>query len=118
MEMNRRGLLCSLASAMAAVKVPATRAAIGPMKHDTGFMASLRGRTVDPKVNGFDPHAVLRDFDRGRTRRLPGGRMLREFEIEAGDQELELAPGVRFAAWSYNGRVPGPTLRATEGDLL
>ena len=27
-------------------------------------------------------------------------------------------PGVRFAAWTYNGRVPGPTLRCREGDRL
>lgn len=38
--------------------------------------------------------------------------------IAAAEQEKEVAPGVRFAAWSYNGRIPGPTLRATEGDRL
>ena len=27
-------------------------------------------------------------------------------------------PGVRFAAWTYNGRIPGPTLRCREGDRL
>ena len=27
-------------------------------------------------------------------------------------------PGVTFAAWTYNGRIPGPTLRAREGELL
>ncbi|MBI2844917.1 MAG: multicopper oxidase domain-containing protein, partial [Chloroflexi bacterium] len=31
---------------------------------------------------------------------------------------IEVAPGVFFPAWTYNGHVPGPTLRATEGDLL
>ena len=25
---------------------------------------------------------------------------------------------MKFAAWTYNGRIPGPTLRATEGDRL
>ena len=29
-----------------------------------------------------------------------------------------MAPGVKFAAWTYNGRVPGPTLRCSEGELL
>ncbi|MFC7583762.1 multicopper oxidase domain-containing protein [Nonomuraea antimicrobica] len=29
-----------------------------------------------------------------------------------------MAPGVTMPAWTYNGRVPGPTLRATEGDRL
>ena len=27
-------------------------------------------------------------------------------------------PGVTFAAWTYNGRIPGPTLRCREGELL
>jgi FtsP/CotA-like multicopper oxidase with cupredoxin domain len=73
---------------------------------------------VDPKVNGFDPSAVLRDFDWGKTRRLAGGRTLRERELIAYDKEIEIVPGVKFSAWTYNGRVPGPTLRAREGDLL
>jgi manganese oxidase len=29
-----------------------------------------------------------------------------------------VAPGLRFAAWTYNGRVPGPTLRCREGERL
>jgi FtsP/CotA-like multicopper oxidase with cupredoxin domain len=44
--------------------------------------------------------------------------MLREYEIFAVDREIEIAPGVRFPAWTYNGQVPGPTIRATEGDRL
>ena len=27
-------------------------------------------------------------------------------------------PGVSFAAWTYNGRIPGPTLRCREGERL
>jgi FtsP/CotA-like multicopper oxidase with cupredoxin domain len=76
------------------------------------------GATVDHKANGFNPTELLRDFDLGRTRRLPSGRVLREWELVAADKELEVAPGVRFQAWTYNGRVPGPTLRCREGELL
>ena len=36
----------------------------------------------------------------------------------AVDREIEVAPGVRFAAWTYNGRIPGPTLRCREGERL
>jgi len=76
------------------------------------------GGEVDHAFNGFDPTEMLRDFDWGETRRLPGGRTLREWEIVAQDKEIEVAPGVRYAAWTYNGRVPGPTLRCREGDRL
>jgi FtsP/CotA-like multicopper oxidase with cupredoxin domain len=76
------------------------------------------GATVDHRANGFDPTAILRDFDYGKTRRLASGRVLREWEIVAQDKEIEVAPGVKYQAWTYNGRVPGPTLRAREGERL
>jgi FtsP/CotA-like multicopper oxidase with cupredoxin domain len=41
-----------------------------------------------------------------------------EHTLIATDQELEIAPGVFFPAWTYNGTVPGPIIRATEGDTL
>ena len=75
-------------------------------------------RAVDHDRNGFNPTEILRDFDYGKTRRLPNGRVLREWEIVAADREIEVAPGVSYEAWTYNGRVPGPTLRAREGELL
>jgi FtsP/CotA-like multicopper oxidase with cupredoxin domain len=71
-----------------------------------------KGR-VDPRANGFDPVEILRDFDEGTVR---GG--VREWEIVAEDKEIEVAPGVKFPAWAYNGRVPGPTLRARQGERL
>ncbi|MES1944522.1 multicopper oxidase type 3 [Salinisphaera sp. PC39] len=73
---------------------------------------------VDHRRNGFDPHALLTDWDGGMVSRLPDGRRLREYEIVAVDREIEIAPGLFFPAWTYAGRVPGPTLRATEGDLV
>jgi FtsP/CotA-like multicopper oxidase with cupredoxin domain len=76
------------------------------------------GRSVDHAANGFHPTELLRDFDYGSTRRLASGRVLREWEIVAQDREIEVAPGVSCEAWTYNGRVPGPTPRAREGELL
>jgi FtsP/CotA-like multicopper oxidase with cupredoxin domain len=89
----------------------------GASAHSDGH-AGFRGGAVDHRANGFDPHAILREFDWGTTRRLPNGRTLREWTLIAGDQEVEVAPGVKFPAWSYNGRIPGPTIRAREGDRL
>ncbi|MGH2733783.1 MAG: multicopper oxidase domain-containing protein [Actinomycetota bacterium] len=66
----------------------------------------------------FDPTTYLREFDVGKVSRLAGGQTLREYFITAADLEIPVAPGVAFPAWTYNGRVPGPTLRATEGDLV
>jgi FtsP/CotA-like multicopper oxidase with cupredoxin domain len=68
---------------------------------------------VDPAANGFDPHVILRDFDEGR---MVNG--VREWHLVAEEKTIEVAPGVKYDAWVYNGRVPGPTLRAREGERL
>ena len=43
---------------------------------------------------------------------------VREYNLRAVDRRIEIAPGVFFEAWTYNGTVPGPIIRATEDDLL
>ncbi|MEX2543003.1 MAG: multicopper oxidase domain-containing protein [Trueperaceae bacterium] len=73
---------------------------------------------VDHERNGFDPHTLLTDWDTGRISILENGQTLREFQLTAIDKEIEIAPGLFFPAWTYNGRVPGPTLRVTEGDRV
>ena len=73
---------------------------------------------VDHTRNGFSPADMLTDWDTGDVSTTADGRTLREFQITAVDKEIEIAPGIMFPAWTYNGRVPGPTLRATEGDLI
>lgn len=74
---------------------------------------------VDPaNTNQFDPTAMLTDFDYGKVSTLPDGRTLREYDFFAVEKEIEIAPGVFYPAWTYNGRVPGPTIRATEGDRI
>jgi len=82
-----------------------------------GQIAGAVGR-VDHARNGFDPTEILADFDPGTTSRDATGRLVREYEITAINKEIEVAPGVFFPAWTYNGRVPGPTIRATEGDRV
>ena len=41
-----------------------------------------------------------------------------EYTLIAEDTTIEIAPGLRVDAWTYNGTVPGPTLTATEGDKV
>lgn len=40
------------------------------------------------------------------------------YTLLAQDTTVEIAPGVRVDAWTYNGTIPGPTLTATEGDRV
>jgi FtsP/CotA-like multicopper oxidase with cupredoxin domain len=43
---------------------------------------------------------------------------VREYTLAAYDAEIEVAKGVTFPGWTYNGTIPGPVVRATEDDLL
>ncbi len=65
-------------------------------------------------------HAIkaLTDFDYGKVTNLRDGTTLREYWIEAKHVEVEVASGVRFPAWTFNGTIPGPTIRCTEGDSI
>jgi FtsP/CotA-like multicopper oxidase with cupredoxin domain len=97
----------------------------GAMTHAAHAMGPV-GR-VSP--DGFNPTTFLRAWNfsdlapqtRARYYRetpRPDGSLLREYELIAVDREIEIAPGVFFPAWTFNGQVPGPTLRATEGDRV
>jgi FtsP/CotA-like multicopper oxidase with cupredoxin domain len=41
---------------------------------------------------------------------------LREVSLTAQERVLEIARGVRFSAWTFNGAIPGPVIRVTQGD--
>lgn len=85
--------------------------------HDEGHSPSATVGDVDIERLGWDPSEFITTFDYGTTT-MENGRVVREWQIAAGEQEIEIAPGIFFPAWTYNGQVPGPTLRANEGDLL
>lgn len=73
---------------------------------------------VNHERNGFNPTDILTDFDYGQASQLDTGQTLREYRLVAVDKTIEVAPGIEYPAWTYNGRIPGPTLRATEGDRM
>ncbi len=49
---------------------------------------------------------------------LPAGNRRHEVRIDAIAREIEIAPGVRYAAWTFGGSVPGPVLHVREGDRV
>lgn len=89
------------------------------MQHD-GHDGTLPGTVgeVDHEKNGFNPTDLLTDFDYGEVSALPNGQTLREYKITSLNKNIEVVPGIEYPAWTYNGRIPGPTLRATEGDRI
>lgn len=82
-----------------------TVARIPPMPADT------------PVLSNINPMQIARDFDYGTVTR-ENGRTVREFRMEASNSIVQLNSAVTFNTWNVNNRVPGPTLRATEGDRI
>jgi nitrite reductase (NO-forming) len=48
----------------------------------------------------------------------PAASRLVRVRFEVTEAHLAIAPGVVYEAWTFNGRVPGPFLRVTEGDTV
>ena len=95
-------------------------------------LAQLRGGTVG-KVGedaiGINPTTFLTTWNFNnlpederaefyKETPLEDGTLLREYLLVIEDKEIEVAPGIFYPAWTYNGQVPGPTIRATEGDTI
>ncbi|MEH2261972.1 multicopper oxidase domain-containing protein [Nostoc sp.] len=64
-----------------------------------------------------NPMKILRDFDYG-TVKQENGRTIREFQLTAGTSIIKLNSAVSYNIWDLNGRIPGPTLRAKQGDRI
>jgi manganese oxidase len=64
-----------------------------------------------------NPAKMLRDFEYG-TIKQENGRTIREFRLTAGTSTIQLNNAVSYNIWDLNGRIPGPTLRAKQGDRI
>ncbi len=127
-SIDRRTVLGGLGVAgSAAITGLGASTATGNGTHTAGDDAHGNFGAVDEYRNrDFDPHDFLTTFNTGTTGQdfldqdsyEEDGRTVREFEFIAIDTDITIAPGVTFPAWTFNGQIPGPTLRAVEGDLI
>ena len=121
-RVTRRQLLAGAAPVVAAV--PLARFGI-PGMEDSEHLASHEANTFagHAAMIGAEVPAPGGPHDLDDLLRPPPalphspGR-LREYTLAAYDAEVEIAKGVTFPGWTYNGTIPGPVIRATEDDLL
>ncbi|ALF56564.1 multicopper oxidase [Nostoc piscinale CENA21] len=64
-----------------------------------------------------NPMQMLRNFDYGVVKQEKG-RTVREFQLTAGTSVIQLNSAVSYNVWDLNGRIPGPTLRAKQGERV
>src|SRR5688572_4722891 len=116
--------LASLTGGLAgSVRLAGKQAAPGHASHSAHSSRAM-GTGGRSSLDIFNPTTYLRSWNFSemppdqrakfyRETPRPDGTLLREYEIFAADREIEIAPGLYFPAWTYNGQVPGPTIRAT-----
>jgi manganese oxidase len=126
-RLTRRTLIAGAAPLVAAGPLAKLALADDRGERDHEHLASHRGHdhaaTGHAAMIGENVPAVGGAGDLDRLLRPPPARphrpgRVRAYELLARDHEIEIAPGVFFPAWTYNGTVPGPVIRATEDDLL
>jgi FtsP/CotA-like multicopper oxidase with cupredoxin domain len=121
-EFLKTSLLTLLGTAGAAATARSVRKAsaapIRQVDHGHADAMAMAVGEVDHERNGFNPSDILTDFDYGQVSTLEDGRTLREYQIITINKDIEVMPGIVYPAWTYNGRIPGPTIRCTEGDLI
>ncbi|MEU9830075.1 multicopper oxidase family protein [Streptosporangium sp. NPDC048047] len=84
-------------------------------EHATGVdaMGEHAPETRGAAVGDARPVTALR----GPSEPAPGGTV-RRFTLTARTATVTLSSGRRVAAWTFDGRVPGPPITAVEGDLI
>ena len=78
----------------------------------TGAAAGMYGGDFDPPDAASEGDLDARTLAPARR----SGRL--ELEMEVVEVGLSISRSHRIEAWTYDGFVPGPVIRATEGDLI
>ncbi|HEX5573505.1 MAG TPA: multicopper oxidase domain-containing protein [Nitrososphaeraceae archaeon] len=90
-----------------------------PILQTTGDVLDPTSLNINPETAVVDPSKYLREFNYGTVTNSSNGTKIREFTLIASDtQTKEVSPGVLYNVWTFNGTIPGPTIRATEGDTI
>ncbi len=88
----------------------------GHMVVGDDVLEDIYGHGVGPPPGTNASHLDRPTFPPPPDGKPPG--TVRDIEIAVEERLLTVASGVDVEAWTYNGTVPAPTIRATEGDLL
>ena len=120
-RVTRRALLLGAAPAVATIPLvrlalPGSAGAVPAAMHEghderaLGHAAMI-GDAAPAPGGPNDLDSLLRPEP---ARPASPGRV-REYELVAVDKDIEVAQGVTFSAWTYNGTVPGPIIRVDRG---
>lgn len=93
------------------MEVSSVRARVVMLALALALSATAEGQSLQPA--GWDAGLRLADARDAN----PDPRVV-EIDLDARVAAIEIVPGVRTEAWTYNGGLPGPLIRARRGDRL
>jgi nitrite reductase (NO-forming) len=75
-------------------------------------------KNINSATNNKTINFIQIDKNKQQSQSSPSKPQTHEYTLIAENTTLEIAPGLRVDAWTYNGTIPGPTITATEGDRV
>ncbi len=117
---------CEIAGHAEAGMVGEVRSPGGPSLRGDDTVELVAGQTVEPDPDAppyvlRDPRVPARGEGEGVTLvegGAPGGGDLIEFEMVIEEKPMTVAEGFVQQVWTFNGTVPGPTIRTHVGDTV
>ena len=97
-----------------ALSTTTTNSSLLPSSPNTPLNSSSSGADTNNNNN----NNIVANVSKHYQQQLSSAPHTREYTLIAENTTLEIAPGLRVAAWTYNGTIPGPTITATEGDRV
>jgi FtsP/CotA-like multicopper oxidase with cupredoxin domain len=83
----------------------------GPQAAEAAQRVAAALQRMQPAVQSMRPEATPRVSKRGTT-------TVREYTLEISEKTIDYGGGNTWTVWTYNGTVPGPTLRVKVGEIL
>ncbi len=114
-DLMRQGAAALAGGALVMGALP-TSAQAAAIVVETPAPPAARARSMPPGRPGVDYTPVVTPNGATLPFRLVNG--VKVFHLTAEPLSHEFAPGLRATCWGYNGRTPGPTIEAVEGDRV
>ncbi len=105
----------------AAVSAPSTAAPSGSSAadpYDTSKMDFNSGPATLSSERHTGPFAAGDSLSMDETVKPLSPSQVKEIRLDTTHKIIEIAPGVKFSAWTFGDQVPGPAVRARVGDRI
>lgn len=99
-------------------KPPAATTAVATDPYDVSKMDFKTPPATVSETRHTGPYATGSALSLDSTLRPLVADQVKTIQLDTVHRVIEIAPGVKFSAWTFGGQVPGPAIRARVGDRI